>query len=74
MAPTPAYSVYYPKAPDTLNARLAGIPIPAGGGMYIEDYLEELGEITVTILGIDHVLYGELFPEHVAAYEEQFKS
>nr|WP_314093378.1 hypothetical protein [uncultured Shinella sp.] len=74
MTPTPAYSIEYSKAPDTLNARLASVPIPSVGGMYIEDYSEDLGEIAVTILGIAHELYEELFPEHVEAYEEQFKS
>lgn len=74
MTPTQAYFSCCPKDPDNLNARLAGVPIPLVREIYIEDYLEDLGEIAVTILGIDHELYEELFPEHVAAYEEQFKS
>jgi hypothetical protein len=38
----------------------------------IFDYSEELDEIQVAVIGIEYLLYEELFPEHYAAYENQF--
>ncbi|MFS2154112.1 hypothetical protein [Rhizobium sp. Rhizsp42] len=55
-----------------LTVKFDGVSIPSSGGVVIEDYSKEAGEILVTILGIDHQLYEELFPEHLAAYQAQF--
>jgi len=55
-----------------LTVKFDGVSIPSSGGVVIEDYSTEADEILVTILGIDHHLYEELFPEHVAAYQAQF--
>ncbi|NKE75940.1 MULTISPECIES: hypothetical protein [Brucella/Ochrobactrum group] len=55
-----------------LTVMLDGVSIPSSGGVVIEDYSKEANEILVAILGIDHQLYEELFPEHVAAYQAQF--
>jgi hypothetical protein len=74
MALAPNCRFNHAMAKSTLSVRLDGKPIPSNGGLFVEDLLEELGEIQVTILGIDHELYEELFPEHVAAYQEQFGS
>ena len=57
-------------APDgNLTARIHGQLIPSAGGVGIDDLFDEIGERQVTIFGIDHALYAELFPEHIAAYE-----
>ena len=39
------------------------------------DHSAKLGPdgIEVTVLGIGYPLYAELFPQHVNAYEKQFK-
>jgi hypothetical protein len=44
-------------------------------GIAILDYSKELDEayVEVNLLGIGYPLYGELFPQHVARYESQFK-
>jgi hypothetical protein len=36
------------------------------------DETEDLTDVEVTVLGVEHPPYEELFPEHVAAYERQF--
>ena len=43
-------------------------------GVRILDFSAELDpdEIEVSVVGIGYPLYGELFPEHVAAYYAQF--
>jgi hypothetical protein len=48
-----------------------GRDLPAAGGVRILDYSDELGaeRLQVSVLGIGYPLYGELFPEHVAAYK-----
>lgn len=54
---------------------VGGRDLPAQGGVHITDYSAELGiedGIEIDVLGIDYPLYGELFPEHVAAYRAQF--
>ena len=59
-----------------LNLTIAcpnGDRLPADNGISILDFSEELGEIEVHAYGIGYPLYGELFPQHVAAYEAQFK-
>jgi hypothetical protein len=45
-------------------------------GVGINDLSDEAGEpcIDVEVLGIDHDVYVELFPGHVAAYHDQFRS
>lgn len=55
-----------------LTVRLDGMSIPSSGGVVVEDYSKDFGEILVTVLGIDHQLYEELFPQHVAAYQAKF--
>ena len=49
-----------------------GDPLPAELGVAILDYSAELGEIEVHAVGIGYPLYGELFPQHVVAYQKQF--
>lgn len=43
--------------------------------MSILDYSGEVEEpyAEVSVLGIPYPLYGQLFPEHVAAYDRQFR-
>lgn len=45
-------------------------------GVGILDYSAEAGEsfAEVNVLGIPYPLYGELFPSHVKAYEDQFSA
>ncbi len=44
-------------------------------GVGILDYSEQMGEelIELNVLGISNPSYEQLFPEHVARYEQQFK-
>lgn len=59
-----------------LSARTeAGMVIPCAG-VGILDYTAEIEPpyIEVNVLGISYPLYGELFQNHVVAYERQFKS
>lgn len=81
--PTPAYSSiqrqciehrdsWVPISELTVNIE-GGESIGCSGGVVIEDYSLELGEIHVEVYGIPYPLYGELFPQHVQAYEDQFK-
>lgn len=58
-----------------LSARTPnGVVIPCIG-VGILDYSNEVEKsfIEVNVLGIGYPLYGELFPNHVSAYEHQFK-
>ena|SRR5215467_6859039 len=83
--PTPAYSSiqrqcvehrdYWVSIPGLIVSMPGGEPIEFQGGVVIIDYSAELGEtgIQVQINGIPYPLYGELFPQHVQAYEDQFK-
>jgi hypothetical protein len=64
-----AYRLEHTDPRGNLTARFNGQLIPSAGGVGIEDMFDEIGERGVTIFGIDHMLYAELFPEHVAAYE-----
>ncbi|MEW5788222.1 MAG: hypothetical protein AB1899_10270 [Pseudomonadota bacterium] len=50
--------------------------LPAQGGVQIFDYSADLGAegLEVHVNGIPYPLYGEMFPNLVAAYERQFKS
>lgn len=52
----------------------AGVVIPCAG-VGILDYSAEIEPpyIEVNLLGVPYPLYGELFPEHVANYERQFR-
>ena len=65
-------------APQTelaLAVRIAGGELlDCSGGVRVEDYSAELAEIHVSVLGIGYPGYGQLFPEHVAAYERQSAS
>ena len=77
--PYPAYSIIQSsvvKSRDPSQAHLAlvirvksGAEVPASG-VRITDYSAELGDegLEIEVLGIPYPLYGELFPEHVAAY------
>jgi hypothetical protein len=51
-----------------------GLVIPCAS-VGILDYSNELDEsfIEVNVLGIEYPMYEVLFPQHVAAYEQQFK-
>ncbi len=55
------------KTPDNQTIKCAGVGIL--------DYSEEVGEegIEINVLGISSPPYEELFPHHVASYEQQFK-
>jgi hypothetical protein len=64
-----AYRLEHADRNGNLTARIGGQLIPSAGGVGIDDLFDEIGEREVTIFGIDHKLYAELFPEHVAAYE-----
>jgi hypothetical protein len=58
-----------------LSAReIGGQTIPSSGGVCVFDYSDELGPSgrEVSVLGIPGPLYQQLFPDHVAAYDEQF--
>ncbi|MCA1407052.1 hypothetical protein I6F26_22030 [Ensifer sp. IC3342] len=72
LTPTPSYRREQITEASILTAKLGGKSIPSNSGVIIEDYSEEEGEIQVTIVGIDHQLYEELFPQHVAAYEARY--
>lgn len=50
--------------------------IDCAAGVFIEDSSEELGleAIEVSVLGIGHLLYEELFPQHVVAYDAMFSA
>ncbi|WP_193162527.1 hypothetical protein [Microbulbifer hainanensis] len=52
-----------------------GVTLKPSGGIGIEDYSEEMGELSVyvNVLGIESYVYTQLLPDHVAAYEEQFR-
>ena len=54
---------------DRLSARFAGRLIPSISGVGIEDGFAEFGERYVTIFGVGHPLYDQLFPHNTAAYE-----
>lgn len=81
--PTPAYSSIqrhciqhrdsWVPIPDLTVSMIGGGPIECQSGVVILDYSPELGEIHVEAIGIPHPLYGELFPQHVQAYKDQFK-
>jgi len=45
-------------------------------GVSIADYSFDCGEdaIELNVLGIEYPAYGEVFPEHVAAYERQWST
>lgn len=60
-----------------ISVRLSnGAVLPAQGGVQLLDYSASFGDegLEVEVLGIDYPLYQELFPAHVAAYENQFPS
>lgn len=50
-----------------------GHPIPCHDVVLFECDLGGQFEFEVSVLGIDGQLYEELFPEHIRAYENQFK-
>lgn len=79
--PLPAYTKFQPQfiaLRELSQSHLAltattpdGKFIPAMG-IAIFDYSEEFEEIQVAVIGIEYPLYEEMFPEHYAAYENQF--
>ncbi len=83
--PTDAYAGFQPRfvaaagadAPGlSVTVRLGGGPVlPCSGGVGIQDCSAELGAegIEVSALGISYPAYEELFPQHVASYEAQFR-
>ena len=85
LLPTPAYTSirpyciehrdYWKLIPELTVQESGGVPIECSGGVQIIDFSPELGEegIQVHVNGIPYPLYGELFPQHVALYREQFK-
>ena len=52
-----------------------GQEVECQAGVHIADHSAEFGPegLEVTALGIGYPLYSELFPQHVDAYENQFK-
>ena len=85
LLPTPAYTSiqpyciehrdYWKLIPELTVQEPGGVQIECSGGVQIIDFSPELGEegIQVHVNGIPYPLYGELFPQHVALYREQFK-
>jgi hypothetical protein len=83
--PLPAYEAIPPmvvSARNGLQTHLAftvraadGHPIPAQGGVQINDYSVELGPegIEVEVLGIGYPVYEELFPGRHAEYAAGFR-
>ena len=58
---------------DHLSVRTGnGVTLNASGGVHVEGQLGE--EMEVSVLGIPDSEYEALFPEHVTAYERQFKN
>jgi len=56
---------------------VGGDELKAVGGVRLVDFVQELGEaegLHVSVCGVGYPEYGTLFPQHVAAYEAQFKS
>ncbi|MFT3897699.1 MAG: hypothetical protein QM719_08395 [Thermomonas sp.] len=59
-----------------LSARTPSGELIECAGVCIEDHSADLGEggLEVSVLGISEPPYDQLFPHHVAAYEQQFPS
>ncbi|WP_202928200.1 hypothetical protein [Pseudomonas chlororaphis] len=55
------------------TVRVDGVEVPASGAS-IADYSgnSEADEMEVVVLGIEYPAYGDVFPEHVAAYKQQW--
>ena len=56
---------------------VGGEELKAIGGIRLVDLVKELGEaegLHVSVYGVGYPEYGALFPQHVAAYERQFKN
>lgn len=56
--------------------RIAGGEMICAAGVSIADYSADCGEdaIELSVLGIEYPAYGDVFPEHVAAYKRQLSS
>ena len=75
--PLPAYESHL----DQMERAHLSVRVPGGvtleneGGVNIEDPRPDLGieAIEVAIYGIGYPLYGQMFPEHVDAYDKQFR-
>ncbi|MBN2990868.1 hypothetical protein JWR97_04780 [Pseudomonas cedrina subsp. fulgida] len=54
------------------TVRVDGVEVPASG-VSIADYSvnSEADEMEVAVLGIEYPAYGDVFPEHVAAYKQR---
>lgn len=83
--PAPAYASIQPVVIAAATGPLPGEPklsireangptLQASGGVHIVDCSPELGldGMEVSVLGVSYPSYEELFPEHVASYENQF--
>ena len=59
-----------------LSVRTSAGTVLSCVGVGISDLSDEAGEpmIDVEVLGIDHELYAKLFPGHLAAYQDLFRS
>jgi hypothetical protein len=61
------------QSPGHLSVRYGnGVTLNASGGVHVEGQVGE--EMEVSVLGIAQSEYEALFPEHVKAYERQFKN
>lgn len=58
------------------TVRIAGGEVIRAAGVSIADYSADCGEdaIELSVLGIEYPAYGDVFPEHVAAYKRQLSS
>ena len=73
--PAPAYEQLASElASDQLSVRVpGGAAVPSSGGVHITDFrakYESEDAIAVEILGIAYPLYEQLFPRHVAIYQD----
>ena len=73
-APNEAYeNINVVQNSDYLSVRSSnGVSLNSAGGVHIEGQLGD--EMEVSVAGIPHAEYEALFPEHVNAYERQFKN
>ncbi|SDN38060.1 hypothetical protein [Pseudomonas azotoformans] len=56
------------------TVRIVGAEAIRAAGVCIADYSSDCGEdaIELSVLGIEYPPYGDVFPEHVAAYNQQW--
>ncbi|OWP73498.1 hypothetical protein CEC48_02660 [Pseudomonas sp. K2I15] len=58
------------------TVRIVGAEEIRAAGVSIADYSFDCGEdaIELSVLGIEYPAYGDVFPEHVAAYQRQWSA